>query len=155
MLLLPHVLIRLLRLLQGKHPLIHHRLQPRRIDRLVHRLELLSRPDQHAPHGAHIIQTVQEPGLVFAHAAEEADDGDDAFGFDGFEGLCHGFRTADFEDVGAAGRVGGEFLGGGAPVRVGSVVDDVVGAELFERLGFVVGRGGGDDAGAGCFGELL
>ena len=49
---------------------------------------------------------------------------------------------------------GRQLLGRFAPCFVGFVVDDVVCAELLEDLGFVVGGGGGDDAGAGRFGEL-
>ena len=54
----------------------------------------------------------------------------------------------------AADAAGGELFGRLAPVFIGLVVEDVVGAEFFEGLGFGVGGGGGDDAGAGCFGEL-
>ena len=50
--------------------------------------------------------------------------------------------------------VGGEGFGSFAPGGIVFVIDDVVGAEGFEDIGFA-GRGGrGDDAGAGGFGEL-
>ena len=54
----------------------------------------------------------------------------------------------------AADGVGSEGFGGLAPVGVGGVIYDVVGAEVFEEFGFGVGGGGGDNAGAGGFGEL-
>ncbi len=51
--------------------------------------------------------------------------------------------------------VGGEGFGGFAPGGVVFVVDDVVRAKLFEGVGFSGGAGGGEDAGAGSFGELV
>lgn len=53
-----------------------------------------------------------------------------------------------------AEAVRGGLFGGFAPVGVGFVVEDGVGAEGAEGVGFAVGGGGGDDAGAGGFGEL-
>lgn len=54
-----------------------------------------------------------------------------------------------------AETVRGGLLGGLAPLGVGFVVEDDVGAEGAEGVGFTTGGGGGDDAGAGRFGELL
>ena len=48
----------------------------------------------------------------------------------------------------------GELLSGLAPVRVGFVVDDVIGAEFFENSSLGVTAGCGDDTGTGGFGEL-
>lgn len=50
--------------------------------------------------------------------------------------------------------VGREGFGGFAPGRVFFVIDDVVGAEGFEDVGFARRAGCGDDAGTGGFGEL-
>ena len=50
--------------------------------------------------------------------------------------------------------VGREGLSGFAPGGIIFVVDNMVGAEGFEDLGFAGGRGCGDYAGAGGFGKL-
>jgi len=50
--------------------------------------------------------------------------------------------------------VGGEGFGGFTPVGVVFVVDDVVGAEFLEGVGFSGGASCGDNAGAGGFGKL-
>ena len=126
MLLIPHVLIRLLRLLEPKHLLIHNGLDTTRIYRLIHLLELLSGPHHQPSNGTDITQTIQESRLVLGHAAQESDDGDDAFGFDGLERLGHRLRASDLEDVGAADAARGELLGSFAPIGVGFVVEDVV-----------------------------
>ena len=53
-----------------------------------------------------------------------------------------------------AEAVGRGLFGRFAPVGVVFVVDDGVGAELAEGVGFGGAAGRGDDAGAGDFGEL-
>lgn len=56
--------------------------------------------------------------------------------------------------MGYADTVGGQGLGGFAPVGVVAVVDDVVGAEGLELFGFGRGAGRCDDSCASGDGEL-
>lgn len=149
-----HILIRLLHFLQRKHFVIHHGLNAAGIDRLVHLLKLQPTPHQYPPDCTDVVQALQETRLLLAHAAEETNDADDTLGLDGLEALGHGFGAADFEDVVDTEAVRGGRFGGGAPVGVVFVVDDGVGAEFAEGVGFGGGAGGGDDAGASGFGEL-
>ena len=109
---------------------------------------------KHAPNRHDIIQAIEETRLVALDAAEEADDTDDAFRLDGFEGLGHSLGPADLKDVVHAQFVRGEGFGSFAPSGIVFIVEDVVGAEFFEDLGFGGGGGGGDDSGACGFGEL-
>ena len=154
MFLRPHVLIRLLCRLEGENLLIDHRLDVIRLDGPVHLLKLDPRADEYTSDGADVHQGVQHRGLVLRlHAAQEADDADDAFVGDGVQTLLHGSRTADFDYVfdTVAAR---ELLGCLAPVGVFFVVDDVVGAEGLESVAFGRGGCGCDYSGAGGLGEL-
>lgn len=153
-LLIPHVLVRLPGLLESEDPVVHHGLDPGRVDGLVHLLKLQPRPHQDAAHGADVVQAVEEARLVPAGAAEEADDGDGPLGPDGLERLRHRLGPAHFDHVRDPEAARRQALGRRAPALVGPVVDDVVRAEPPEHLGFGVGRRGRDDARAGRFGEL-
>ena len=83
-LLLPHVLICLFEILQTKDLLIHNRLDPIRINTFVHLFKLLPRAHQYAPHGAYIVQAVEERRLLLGEPAHESDDRYGSLGFDGF-----------------------------------------------------------------------
>lgn len=154
MLPIPHIPVRLLHLLQSKDLLIHDRLDAISVNRLVHLLKLLPRSHNHAAHRTDVGQAVHKARLVLAEAAQEADDGDESLGPDGFERLRHCCWAAHFDDMGAAGTVACQFLGRFAPVFVGLVVDHVICAVFFQYLGFGIGGCGGDDKSAGCFGKL-
>ena len=82
-------------------------------------------------------QAIEVGGLVLAHAADEADDGDDAVNGDGLERLRHGRGPADLDDVLHAGAAGRQLLGLLAPVGRLLVVDDMVGAVLLQQLGLL------------------
>lgn len=156
-LLVPVMRKRLSGLVEAEDALIHHGLDVFGLDGRVHLLELRARPDQDAAYDAAVGPCVEHGWLLsggFVVAAEEADDGNNAFVAHRGEALGHGVSAADFEDMADADVVGGEVLGGGAPVWVGGVVDNVVDAEGFKLGGFGGGGGGGDDGGAGGHGEL-
>ena len=139
MLLIPLILKRLLQLLEPENPLINNRLDPRRIDRPIHLPKLQPTTHQHSPHNTNMAQTLQETRLIFALTSKESYDADHTLELDGRERLRHCFRPADFDDMVDTYSVRGEFLGLVAPIRVGFIVEDVVGAEGFQCRGFGVG----------------
>ena len=100
-------------------------------------------------------QALNERRLFLGCAADMPDETDVAVDGDCLEGLTEGLRSSNFDDVVDAYAAGGEVQSFGAPVGVGFVVDDVVGAVAFEDLGFGFGGSCRDDAGAGSFGELV
>lgn len=154
-LLVPHVLVRLLGLVKSEDLLVHNRLDIVSLNSAVHLLKLKPVANKHATNGADVVQAVQESRLLLSlDAAEESNNGDHAVEGDGFEGLGHGVGPADFENVLHAAAAGSQLLCFFAPVGDFLVVDDVVGAEGFELVAFLGGRRGGDDFGAGGFGEL-
>lgn len=75
--------------------------------------------------------------------------------FDGFEALLEAVCPADLDDVVNALAPESEVPSCLPPVRVFLVVDDIVGAELPQLLGF--GRGGGrrDHGRPCCLGKLV
>lgn len=87
MLLIPHVLIRILRLVNREHLLVDHRLDVIRLNGAVHILELQARPDKDATNGADIGEAVEIARLIALRATQEADDGNDAVDLDRLEGL--------------------------------------------------------------------
>lgn len=154
MLLIPHVLVRILEMVQVKHLLVDDGMNVIGLHGAVHLLVLQPRTHKHTPDSADVIQALEERGLVLGEASNKADDGDDAVDLDGLEGLRHGGRAADFDNVGDAQAARGELLRCLAPVGVLLVVDDVVGAVFLQEFGLLGGGGGGDDGCAGGFGEL-
>lgn len=153
MLLVPHVLVSLLELLQREDLLIDNRVNIIRLDSPCHILHLQPAANQDTADCADVVQSLEESRLVLLHAADEADDGDDAVDGDGLQTLGHGLGPADLDNVLHA-HAASELLGLLAPVGHLLVVDDVVGAVRLERLGLGTGRCGCDDACACCFGEL-
>lgn len=152
-LLIPHVLIRLLCLLQVKHLLVEDRVDVVSLDSCDHLLELLPASDVDASECADVAQCINSRHRRL-HAAQEADDGDDTLEFDSLHALLERCGAADLNDVVHASATGRQLLGRGAPVRVLLVVEDVVGAQLLHGLGLVGGGRGGDDLRAGSLGEL-
>lgn len=86
--------------------------------------------------------------------SDKADDRDHTLVFNSVDSLPEGIGAANFDDVIESGIVGSYRTGCFAPLRVGFVVDNVVGSELAELLGFLVGRCGSYDVRTGGFGEL-
>ena len=154
MLLRPHVLVRLPRLLKRKHLLINHGLDTIRIDGFVHFDKLQAAAYIYASYNTHMAQAFQKGGLVFTLASEEANNRDYTFWFDGVEGLLHCCGATHFYHMVQACMIGGQGLRSLAPGRVGLVVDYMIRAELLQGFGFGIGRSGSDDAGAGSFGKL-
>lgn len=153
MLLGPHVLIRLLGLLQSEHLLVEDRVDIVGLNGGDHSLQLLSASNVDASECADVAQCVESRRRRL-HAAQEADNGNDTLELDSLHTLLERRSTTDLKNVVHAGATSCQLLGGGAPVRVLLVVDDVVGAQLLQGLE-LVGRGrGGDDLGAGGLGEL-
>lgn len=124
-----------------------------RLNRRAHLLQLLSASNINTTNSADLAEGLKDVILRLG-ASEESNKRDDALVLDGLEGLLHGILTTNLDDVVDALAVGGQLAGGLAPVLVLAVVDDVVGAEFFERLHLLGGRGGGNDAGTGGLGEL-
>jgi hypothetical protein len=154
-LLVPHILVSLLSLIESENLLVNDRLDVVGLDGTVHLLELLPAADQHAAHGADVVEALEESWLLLAlGTAEETNDRNHAVERDGFEGLGHGVGSADFEDVLHTTAAGRELLGFFAPVGDFFVVDDVVCAEGLELLALLGRRSGGDDFGTSSFGEL-
>lgn len=152
----PHIVIRLLELLQLKRLLVNYRLQHLRVrlNRFNHLFQLDPAARKHRSRRKHLRQAPLEAHFVFARpASQEADDGDDAAHTDGLDALLHlvdaGNLDNDFDAAAA-----GEFLRRLAPFAVVLVVDDVVGAEFLQGLDFAGRSGGGNDPCAGGFGKL-
>lgn len=155
MFLLPHILVRLLELLQPKHPLVQHRLQIINLHRPNHLVHLQPTSHNQAPDRAHMVQALQKRRLLLGlAAAEESDDADHAVHLDRLERLRHGFGPTHFDDVVHAEAVGGQRARFLTPGGLGFVVDDVVGAEGPQGFGLFVGGGRGDYGSAGGLGEL-
>ena len=150
-----HILVRLFQLLQSKYFLVHHRLDPVCVNCLIHLLKLLPATDQGASDNACRLQHLQEARLVLAVSGQEANDRDHSVDLDSVERLFDGFGPSDFDDVVDAQATRTKLLGGLAPVLIGLVVDDVVGAELLESFGFCVAAGSCDDTSTGRFSKLV
>lgn len=139
-----HVLIRPLDIVQRETlPAVHHGFNTVRINRPVHLLEHHPTAHVDAPHNTAPAQALQKARLLLLRrrwpaAAYESNDRDAAVHFDGFERLRHRLRSPNFDDVVDAQAAGRQLGGGGAPVWLGVVVDDVVGAEMGEESGFGV-----------------
>ena len=84
-------------------------------------------------------------GFASGHEDEAA-----AAGEEGDSGFEVWFAEGFVPDVDAVGGFGGEDVGG----VLLFVFDDEIGAEIAGEFGLVGGAGGGDDAGAGGFGDL-
>lgn len=152
MLLGPHVLICLLCLLQGEHLLVEDGVDVVGLNGRHHSLQLLSASNVDASECADVAQRVESSRLRL-DATQEADDRDDTLELDSLHALLERRGATDLKDVVHAGATR-QLLGGGAPVRVLLVVDDVVGAQLLQGLELVGGGRGGDDLRAGGLGEL-
>lgn len=73
-LLVPHVLIRIFELLQTKNLLIDNGVDVVLLDGAVHVFELQPRADKEASYSAHVVQGLDERGLLLIEATDEADD---------------------------------------------------------------------------------
>jgi hypothetical protein len=153
-LLVPHVLVGLLEAGEVKDLVIDDGVDVVGLNGSAHVLHLQARADEDTADGADVHEGVEVGRLVLAHAADEADDGDDAVNGDGLERLRHSRGPADLDDVLDADAAGRQLLGLLTPVGRLLVVDDVVGAVLLQQLGLLGGAGGRDDAGAGSLCEL-
>ena len=86
---------------------------------------------------------------------QETNDRDHSVNLDSLERLFDCFGASNFDDVVNTQSARSQLLSSLAPVLIGLIVDDVVGAEFLERFGFSVTAGGGDDTSTGCFGKLV
>lgn len=107
------------------------------------------------PHGTDVAQRVEDAGLALGvNTTKETDDADHTLELDGLETLGKSSSAANLDNVVHTRVVGGQLAGRFAPVGVGLVVDNVVGAELLQLLGLRVRRGSGNDSRTGGFSEL-
>jgi hypothetical protein len=133
-LLVPHVLVGLLEAGEVKDLVIDDGVDVVGLNGSAHVLHLQARADEDTADGADVHEGVEVGRLVLAHAADEADDGDDAVNGDGLERLRHGSGSADLDDVLDADAAGRQLLGLLTPVGRLLVVDDVVGAVLLQLV---------------------
>lgn len=109
----------------------------------------------HAPNRTNLAQRIHNTRLALRlRRPQKPNQTDNPFKADALEALLQRARTADFEDVIDAFAVPRQLARCLAPVGVGFVVDDVVGAQGLEFFGFLRARGCCDDGCAGGFGEL-
>lgn len=157
MTLLPHVLVGLPRLLQREHLLVEDRLDVIRLNSPHHILHLRPRADVNSPESADVLQSIQDLRIRIGTrlcTANEADDTDHSFEFDGLQTLPHRRGTTNFQDVVDTLAVRSELASCFTPVRVLLVVQDVIGAEFLEGFGLFSRGCGCNNSGAGGFSEL-
>jgi hypothetical protein len=152
-LLIPHVLIRLLKLAQPKHLAIHHGLDIIRLNRRTHILHLQSRPDQDAAHSTDIAQAVQERRLLLAETADKSNDADDTIDTDSLETLSHGIGSTNFNNM-LHTLTTREFRSLLAPIRRLLVVDHMIGSKFLQRLRLLLTRRCRNNARTRRFGKL-
>lgn len=157
MLLIPQILVRLTRLIEPKDPLINHRPDIVRLNRLNHIQHLLLAPDLDTPDNRRTRQSIQDlRGLLIpgpARAANIPDDTNHPLQLDALQTLADGIRAADLNHmIDAAARQLPRRL---APVRILAVVDHMVRAQFLESLCLRARRGRGDHRRTSRFSELL
>lgn len=151
----PLVLVSLTELLQAKDLGVDNGTELLNVglDSAAHVLHLGSASDKKTSGCAEVGQTVEETRVVLAGTADESNNRDNAVNLDSVEGLLHGRRTGNLDNV-VNTSTASELLGLGSPLRSLLVVDDVVGTELLEELGLFAGASGSNDLGTGSLGEL-
>lgn len=148
-----HVLISLLGLVEGEDGLVNNGVNVVGLNGSTHLLHELPATDIDTANSANPAQRLED-ALLGLSTAEETNNGNDTLILDSSQALAEGAGTTDLNDMVNTLVVGSELAGGLAPVGVLAVVDDVIGAELLEHLGLLLGRGGGDHLGTTRLGEL-
>lgn len=150
-----HVVVRLLGLVKGEDLVIDHRVDVVGFNSADHILHQGLATNIDTAHGADLAQDLEDHGLARGVAtAKEANDADDTLELDALETFLERSGASDFDNVVNTLLVGREVTGNVAPVGLGLVVDDVVGAKLLQLLSLLGGRSRRDHSRAGRFGKL-
>lgn len=119
----------------------------------AHILHLSTASNKETSGSAEVGKAVEETRVALVGAADEADNRNDTIDLDGVEGLLHGCRTSNLDDV-VDTSTAGELLGLGSPLRSLAVVDDVVSTKLLKKLSLLSRAGSSDDLCTSSLGEL-
>lgn len=151
----PLVLISLTELLQRENLGVNDRSELIRVglNSTAHVLHLSTTSNKETSGSAEVGKAVEETRVVLTSAANEADNRDDTVNLDGVEGLLHGCRAGNLDNV-VDTSAAGKLLGLGSPLRSLAVVDDVVSTKLLKKLSLLSRAGSSDDLGSSSLGEL-
>lgn len=151
----PLVLISLTELLQREDLGVNDRSKLIRVglNSTAHILHLGTASNKETSGGAEVGKAVEETRVALISATNEANNRDDTVDLDSVEGLLHGCRTSNLDDV-VDTSTAGEFLGLGSPLRSLAVVDDVVSTKLLKKLSLLSRAGSSDDLCTSSLGEL-
>ena len=151
----PLVLISLTELLQREDLGVNDRSKLIRVglNSTAHILHLGTASNKETSGSAEVGKAVEETRVALISAANEANNRDDTVDLDSVEGLLHGCRTSNLDDV-VDTSTAGEFLGLGSPLRSLAVVDDVVSTKLLKKLSLLSRAGSSDDLCTSSLGEL-
>jgi hypothetical protein len=151
----PLVLISLAELLKSEHLGVNDRSKLIRVglNSTAHILHLSTASNKETSGSAEVRKAVEETRVALISAANKADNGDDTVDLDGVEGLLHGCRTSNLDDV-VNTSTAGELLGLSTPLRSLAVVDDVVSTKLLKKLSLLSRAGSSNDLCTSSLGEL-
>lgn len=148
------VLVRLLSLLEREDFLVNNRVDVVGLDSADHILEQITATNVHSTDSADVAQGIQNLRLALGFSStKESDDADDSLELDSLNTLLQSARSANFQNVFDTNSVG-KLAGRLTPIRVVSIIDDMVGTKLLQDLFLVGGGGGSDDSGTSSLSKL-